>query len=275
MRVGIPTASTHTASSLFSRLRHLFRPGERLIVGLAVAPAPNLAAAARFLTSHVLNDFGVFYASGQAWMRGLDLYWPDLPLWAPRAKPGGLAPPNLNSPLVTLMFVPFSLLPLNIVGVAWLGMNVGGFVWVWRRIISDMGADSSTALFLMIASAACVTAVGTGQLVWFLAVPVTFAWRAARRDDWGAAGVWIGACAYAKPFLGIFLIRSLPRRRSGAALGFALAFFGTACAGLFLAGVPAHLSWFRAVNAITWHSVFVDMSILGLFDGIQIDAQAT
>ena len=262
-------------SSAAKRLQRLFRPGELLVVALAVAFALNLAAMFRFLASPVLNDFGVFYASGQAWMRGLDLYWPDLPLWTQHAKTPGLGPLNLNPPLVAVAFVPLSLLPLKVAGVVWLALNVGAFVWVWRLVVGETRADSSTALVLMAASGACVTAIGTGQLVWLLALPMTFAWRAARRGDWNSAGLWLGACAYAKPFLGIFVLQLLLRRRFGAAAGFAITFVGAVCAGLLLAGVPAHLSWFRAVNSVTWPSVFVNMSILGLLARTHTDAQAT
>jgi alpha-1,2-mannosyltransferase len=258
---------------MLKRLQRLFQPRELLIIALALAVALNLAATFRFLTSPLLNDLGVFYVSGQAWVKGLDLYWPDLPLWQQHARTPGLAPLNLNPPLVSAAFVPLSFLPLEAAGLVWLALNIGAFLWVWRLVVRETGADSCTALVLMAASGASVTAITAGQLVWLLAVPMTFAWRAARHGDWNGAALWLGACAYVKPFVGIFVLQFLLRRRFGAATRFALAFAGVAVLSLLVAGVPAHWSWLRALNSVTWQSTFFNMSVFGLFARLQTSGQ--
>jgi hypothetical protein len=258
---------------LLQGLQRLFQPKGLVIIALALAVALNLAAIFRFLTAPPLNESGVFYVSSQAWVKGLDLYWPDLPLWQQHAKTPGLAPLNLNPPLLSAAFVPISVLPLRAAGLVWLALNIGAFLWVWTLAVRETGADSSIALVLMAASGACVTAIAAGQSAWLLALPMTFAWRAARHGNWNGAALWLGACACVKPFVGVFVLPFLLRRRFGAAARFALALAGVVLFSLLVGGVPAHLSWLRALNSVTWQSTFFNMSLFGLFARMQIHGQ--
>jgi len=237
--------------------------GEWQVVGLAVACALNLGAAMGLLLSPSLRDFGLFYASAQAWVLGLDLYYPQLPIWTVHSQTPGLGLVNLNPPLIALIFVPLTALRAHLAAVVWLAANFLAFVWVWRTVARETAARPVTTLLILAASAACFSTVWTGQLVWLLAVPMTLAWRAARRGDWIRAGVWIGVCAYDKPFLLLFAALFLWKGRWRAAAVIVGTSVALALVGFAVCGVTAHLSWLRAVSSVDWSSYFINISMHG------------
>ena len=82
------------------------------------------------IQTHRNSVFPIFADAGQNWIEGKDLYdehFFELSIDQYR-----------YSPLVTVLFVPFSLLPLEAGGVVWRLLNValflGGFLWFCRDV---------------------------------------------------------------------------------------------------------------------------------------------
>jgi hypothetical protein len=142
------------------------------------------------------RDFGAFYASGQAFNQGGEIY-----------KAGRADLPNLNPPsLVALVFGPLARLALPSAGILWQCLGAVSFAFAARRVRRELALDRRTAVTaigaLMVTGAARYVWL-EGQVTWLLIVPSTFAWTAYRRNARIASGMWLGLIVAVKPFFAV------------------------------------------------------------------------
>jgi len=91
--------------------------------------------------------------------------------------------------------------------------------------------------------------VHLGQVGWIVALITTLAWGAARHSRWRAAGLWLGCAAALKPFLLLFFLVLLVRRRWRALWFAAVAFAASIAIGAGVFGADALRDWIALLGA--------------------------
>ena len=267
-----------TLTPNLSRPYGLRRAGSGTAADIVAAVAMALLLAWNGLFIRVLigngqfGDFGKFYRSAMAWRAGGDMYWADAAHTVPHAWNGHA---NLNPPHATVLVLPFTRFPpLAALGL-WAAVSticLGASLVVIKRelrVTPDFTEIRNIAV-LMLAFVGTTAVLATGQSAWMLTLPMTLAWKWARTHRWILAGIAVGACLSVKPFLLVFLLYFVLRRRWGALV--AAAGTAAACflAGLLLFGVAAHRSWLDALGSTEWAGHQMNASLLGalarLFD---------
>ena len=220
-------------------------------------------------TDPMHTDFTIFYFSARMLNDGYPVYG-DLPdaygfeWYSPRLE-------NLNLPHLQLVLAPLGWFPYAQSSVLWGTVNLASLAaalwivtrelsirWTWRRALS-WGA-------LGVACAGAGMLAMTGELTLLLVLPLTLAWRAARRDGWGSAGAWLGLAMAAKLFLLLFLPCLVVARR-WRAVGGALTAIGVFVAlGLLTLGPSAYAEWFAGTTRVYWHANSMNASLYGLAD---------
>ena len=104
----------------------------------------------------------------------------------------------------------------------------------------------------------------TGELTYFLLLPVTLGWRAARHRRWGAAGVWLGACASVKLFLLLFLPWLVLQRRWRAAAAFVCTIAVMVGLGAVLFGIDSYWQWRKTLAMVGWWGLPMNASLAGV-----------
>ncbi len=216
-----------------------------------------------------LNDFGKFYYSARLFLEGKDMYGPS-PATSMHVGPG-LEHEflNVNPPHFHLLVLPLALLPPLTALAIWAVASLLSLVWCLRLITRELRLrlTPTSALWsglALLSFAATGAVIITGQLTFFLLIPVTQAWAAAREGRWPRAGVWMGLAMSVKPFLLIFVPYFLLRRQWRAA-GYAVltvaAAFGV---GRAVFGIEAHEGWGRALAGTDWPWAAMNGSLLGV-----------
>ncbi|MCC7008010.1 MAG: DUF2029 domain-containing protein [Acidobacteria bacterium] len=237
-----------------------------LLVAIAAGVLYN-AALARFMVDDLhMNDFGKFYHSAHAFLAGADMYGSSA------ATAVTIAPDvtrefwNMNPPHFHLLVLPLAGLEPVPALVAWAVLSSVAMLTTLWIVVREMKTSLTLAGVLWAAAGIAICSatgmlVVTGQVTWVLALPVTLAWRAARRGAWRSFGAWMGACASVKPFLGVFLLYALLRRRGA----LSMIVSGTVCvgAGLAIFGTGPYAAWMRVVNAVDWTWAPMNASIAG------------
>jgi len=216
-----------------------------------------------------LNDFGKFYYSARLFLEGKDMYGPS-PATSMPVGPG-LEHEflNVNPPHFHLLLLPLApLAPLTAL-IVWAVASVAALAFSLRLVVRELQVrlTPTSALWSVLALlsfAATGAVIITGQLTFFLMIPVTLAWAAAREGRWPRAGVWMGLAMSVKPFLLIFVPYFLLRRQWRAA-GYAVltvaAAFGV---GRAVFGIEAHEGWGRALAGTDWPWAAMNGSLLGM-----------
>lgn len=213
------------------------------------------------------NDYSIFYYTAHMVRDGLPMYGPVPAVYGFEWPADSLG--NLNPPHFALLTVPFWYLSYQQAFVLWL---VSGLVclvlslWiVWqelhyprsRRLMLVLGAAVlSFAPFVLVAS--------TGELTYFLLLPLTLGWRAARHGRWGTAGIWLGACASVKLFLLLFLPWLLLQRRWKAAAAFVGTIALMAAVGVAVFGVDSYWQWRKTLALVGWWGLPMNASLAGV-----------
>lgn len=228
-----------------------------LLIIAAVWFAKNYVVQARYaLTELHMNDFGKFYYSARSFLAGHDLYAPNPATTAGlNEEQARLA--NMNPPHFHLLLLPLALLPPLPALIVWELAGLMGLVFSIVIIGRELSITWTRAqvLWVLLAILLC-SATGmiviTGQITFLLMVPVTLAWVSARRGRWHAAAVWLGVAASVKPFLGIFGLYLLLKRRYRAAAAFGGAALAWAAIGVIVFHWSSYSTWLRALSAVHW-----------------------
>jgi alpha-1,2-mannosyltransferase len=241
-----------------------------LVLVLCVAWLAYYAVLARAMVEQYhLNDFGKFYYAARLFLAGEDMYGPN-PATSMYVGPG-LEHEflNVNPPHFHLLLLPLAPLAPMTALVIWAIASLAALAFCLRLIVRELGVRLTPARVLwsalaLLSFAATGAVVITGQLSFFLMVPVTLAWVNARRARWPHAGVWMGLAMSVKPFLLIFVPYFLLRRQWRAA-GYAVvtvaAAFGV---GRAVFGMEAHEGWGRALAGTDWPWAAMNGSLLGM-----------
>jgi dolichol-phosphate mannosyltransferase len=218
------------------------------------------------------NDFGRMYASAELLARGQDMYAYT------KATPARLDEKgrqidlhNMNPPHFHLLLVPLTLLPEpDWAYIVYLVLSAWCLYYCVHRTIAATGLELTPErrrLGIVFALLFCGTAamLFTGQLTFFLMVPVTLAWLAARRGQWAKSGALVGIALSVKPFLGVLLAYYVWRRHwraVAACLGACVLCYAL---GVLVCGWDNHLSWrARLASSEGWAWLPMNASLMGM-----------
>jgi hypothetical protein len=184
-------------------------------------------------------DFSVFYDAVVAWSRGESPY----------------RVPNLNTPYVTFLLMPLAWFSRRTAWLIWQATSAAACLLTIRLCRQDRRWPGPVAWAVFVAHASTSAQVLMGQVVWVLGVPLALAWRAAMAGRLESAGVWVGICIAAKPFLAPVLAPAIIdrrwRRMSAIALLTAIAIVGI---WVVFAGTALFGEWLDRGNS-AWGSV--------------------
>ena len=241
----------------------------RACLGL-FAVAIAIAMAGYYWTlGFLMNDFRVFYHSALLFRQGGDMYGPSVATLVTLNDGQHWQLWNMNPPHFHLLLLPLAWLPERTALGCWLAINgaaAAASVWLISRELRVQWTAAGlgwAALGALVFSATGAT-LFTGQLTFVIMLPVTAAWVAARRGRWGSAGVYLGAAASIKPFLGLFFLGFLAARRFGAAMTMIGASSIAAAAGAIVFGIDAYAGWLRSLSAVDWRWAAMNGSFAGI-----------
>ncbi|MBK5297978.1 MAG: DUF2029 domain-containing protein, partial [Vicinamibacteria bacterium] len=213
------------------------------------------------------NDYSIFYYTAHMVRDGLPMYGPVPAAYGFKWPVESLG--NLNPPHFALLTAPFWYLSYQQAFVLWLASGLVCLVLSLRIVWQELQYPRSLRLMLVVGAAVLsfapfVLVASTGELTYFLLLPLTLGWRAARRGRWGAAGIWLGACASVKLFLLLFLPWLLLQRRWRAAAAFVLTIAVMVAMGAALFGVDSYWQWRKTLAIIGWWGLPMNASFAGL-----------
>jgi hypothetical protein len=205
-------------------------------------------------------DFAIFYQAVGRWRAAGLLYDPT----------GALI--NYNPPQFHLLLLPFAYLPLHAAFVLWTAFSVAAAaatLVVARNESAGPWSRREDRLFLaaVLLCAGSGASVHLGQVGWLVALPMTLAWRASRRNRWAAAGLWLGCAVATKPFLLLFAPALVIRRRWSALFFASLAFAMSFAAGAAVFGTDSLIRWFHLLRGgapVQQMSLFINASMLAV-----------
>lgn len=229
------------------------------------------AVLARFMVRELhMNDFGKFYYSARMFLDGQDMYGPSPATEIPVSKTETRQFWNMNPPHFQLVMLPLAMMPPTAALAVWWIIGLGclsasvriisrEFAWKWTL------ARSLWLVLIVLVSAATGTVVITGQVTFLLVLPLTVAWRCARRGAWTRAAILLGVLASIKPFLGIFALLFAAQRRRFALLIMGATVVVVFAGGWVVAGTMPYTSWVRALGEVSWAWSPMNASLNGLF----------
>jgi hypothetical protein len=239
-----------------------------LATGCAAALVWDAVLFNALVTQWNMNDFGKFYYATIGWRAGADLYAPNAASALPVEQVAGIQLLNMNPPHFHLVMLPLSWLSPSAALQVWMMGSVFACLLSVQLIASELGiAWTPTRVLAAVCGALLFSGTqgffATGQVSLLMLLPMTAAWVAARRGQWGRAGLWLGACAGVKPFLLLFLPYLALTRRRRALAGACAAIAGSVLAGVAVFGASAHVSWLGALAASqqwTWFPMGVSLN---------------
>ena len=247
-----------------SRTCHAKRVGRRVVVRTAGAdPTFYVGAGISISQRAYQTDFIQFFSSAQSFVVGESMYRPVRPTtFAPATAPatGLSAPyhPNLNPPLLTLLFVPLTLLGLPGSYMAWMALSVlsGLFACalLWRGL-GPPGRDHVGLIVLWLAFLVyfpSYSALTMGQVTMVTLLPVAGAWAAARTRRDRLAGILVGVAVSLKLFVGLLVVYFLMQRRWRAAAWSVGTILIVAAATLPVTGIAAYVEYFSVIRTVMW-----------------------
>jgi alpha-1,2-mannosyltransferase len=197
-------------------------------------------------------DWQAFHRTGLAVLDGTTWY----------VTPVG-AVPNLTPPLIAPVFAGLALLPIRLAFLVWTTIGLAAGLWAARRIADVWGRPTWQVAAALLACHGMPLGLILGQLHLTSFVLVTAAWRADREDRPSAAGIWLGAAIYLKPFLALVLVYWM-WRRSWRAAGAATAVAGAGYAMGLLWLPTATAGWVEGLRSVTWQHTSVNLAVWGL-----------
>ena len=239
------------------------RRAARLAAGLAIAGVCAawllyLAALTAFMATELhMNDFGKFYYSTLSFVEGKDMYGPSPATRIEFSDTESREFLNMNPPHFHLLTLPLAAFGPMTALLLWTLASVAALVVSLRLVARELRvawtpARIGLAAIGVLLCSATVSIVVTGQLTFLLLLPVTLAWIAARRGDWNRSAALLGVCASVKPFLGVFLVYFLLRRRFAPAAVMTANGLAAGVIGLIVFGWDAYMQWLDALSAVDW-----------------------
>ena len=216
-----------------------------------------------------MNDFGKFYYSATAYLDGQGMYGATPATAMPVGRGETWQLWNMNPPHFHLLILPLAKLPPLPAFALWAGINLAAaglsLVLIWRELTLRWTVFGIIwALLAGVVWSATDATILTGQLTFLLMLGVTLAWRAARRERWTNASIWLGVLASVKPFLGVFWLYFLVTRRFRAAIVMSGAASACFAIGLVVFEWAPHVEWLRALRSVTWTAAPMNASVAGL-----------
>jgi hypothetical protein len=240
-----------------------------VIVICAAWVAYYVVLARAMVEQYHLNDFGKFYYSTQMFLAGEDMYGPN-PATSMYVGPGlEHRFLNVNPPHFHLLLLPLARMPALTALTVWSLASLLSLAFCLGVVVRELDLTITPtralwSLLALLSFAATGAVIITGQLSLLLLLPLTLAWRAARRDRWSRAATWIGVAMSVKPFLLIFVPYFMARRQ-WLAVAYAIATFITAFGiGRYVFGIEAYESWGRTLAGTDWPWAAMNGSILGV-----------
>lgn len=222
-----------------------------------------------------MNDFGKFYYSTRFMLDGTDMYAPNPATLIPMSATESQQLWNLNPPHFHFLVIPFALLPLGPATVVWFAVNAAALIGCVVLATRELNIALSPSRWLLLALALTMNAttemiVVTGQFTYLLCVVFLLSWRAARHERWRTAGAWMGVAVSVKPFLGLFLLYWLIRRRWTGLAASAAAGLACLAAGLVIAGWSQYVRWIEILQSVTWPWLLLNASIASVASRISM-----
>jgi len=176
---------------------------------------------------------------------------------------------NMNPPHFHLLILPLARLEPLPAFALWAGISLAALglslALIWRELTLRWTLSGIIwAVLAGVVWSATAATVVTGQLTFLLTLGVTLAWRAARRERWINAAIWLGVLASVKPFLGVFWLYFLVTRRFRPAAAMAGAAAVCFAVGLAVFGWEPHVDWLHALGGVTWSWAPMNASFPGL-----------
>jgi hypothetical protein len=215
-------------------------------------------------------DFSLFYISAQSLRSGGDVYR-VVPIDHLGPLPESIQsshnhlPPNLNMPVVALLFWPFSLGSLAAGMTAWSIFAIG-FVLVSAALFGNQLAASrdlpafhrwmlsGVVAILMLAYFPTWASAALGQLGQLLLLVLCGAWLAARKERDRLAGALFGIALVMKPFTGVFLLLFPWLGRWRLLRWYAGTFAALSLLGAVVAGPSSYLRYLSALQEVNWYA---------------------
>lgn len=224
------------------------------------------------------HDFSKFYVSAQSLRSGADMYL-DVPVDHFGPLPAEIdfkqeyLHPNLNMPVVALLFWPFSLGSVTAGMTAWTVLSIGlvlaSAALLGNQLATSHGLSpfhrwtvSGLLIFFMFLYFPTLAGVSLGQLGQLLLLVLCGAWLAARRGDDRLAGALFGIALAMKPFTGVFLLM-LPWLGRWRLLGwYAGTFAALTLLGAVTAGPGTYLRYLSALQQVDWYAYGWNASLM-------------
>jgi alpha-1,2-mannosyltransferase len=221
------------------------------------------------IREHHYNDFGKIYASATYFLQGKDMYGPSEATNIKVTKTLRKQFYNLNPPHLHILILPLTIFSIHGAFIIWGVASVIALVISLRVIQKEVGFPMTPWRFLVILFGVLMfigtpTVCVTGQMSLLLLLPVTYAWREARRGRWTNAGIFLGAVASVKPFMLVFLPYLILRREFRAAAAACVMIALSFLAGILVFGIPAHASWIDALSSVDWSWATMNGSLMGI-----------
>jgi Glycosyltransferase family 87 len=231
-----------------------------------------------------LVDFSLFYLSANALKTGDDVYRPGLVRGFEGAPKAAQADdhrphPNLNMPVVNLLFLPFSSMSIAAAITVW-GILSVGFVlaaaWMLgSHLVAESGLPSyhrwmasGLLAILFLTYFPTWANANIGQLGQLMLLGLSGAWVAARRKHDRLAGTLFGLALALKPFTGIFLVLLPWLRRWQLLRWYVGSFTALSLVGVAAVGLKSQLGYLSALRQVDWYgsgwnaSLMAPLSIL-------------
>src|SRR5262245_54437733 len=184
-------------------------------------------------------DFAVFMMSARWLRQGLDPYHELLALHAP----------NANPPAFLMAMQPFTFFSDGIAFGLWTAAAIAGLLFSLNITARALKLRFGHLLLIAVGLQGVSASLRFGQVTLLLLPVMTLAWLADREGKRTAAGGWLGALIYLKPFVGVYALYMLWRREWRTLRSMMVVYALLAAIGL-MAGLQVTLSWIDTLRTI-------------------------
>jgi hypothetical protein len=185
-------------------------------------------------------DFAVFMTSARWLRQARDPYQELLALHAPNANPPGFL----------IGMLPLTFLPDRIAFAVWTTAAIVGLVFSLDKTALALKYRFSDLLLVAAGLQGVSASLRFGQVTLLLLPVMTLAWLADRGGRKDAAGGWLGALIYVKPFVGVYALYMLWRREWSTLRSMIAVYAALAAIGL-IAGLRVTVSWIETLRTIS------------------------